>query len=64
MTVRASRAVSAIIVALLWGTGMLLWQSTEIDTFSIVTVIVIAAITGLLWYYLFDKFTGFFQKRG
>jgi membrane protease YdiL (CAAX protease family) len=62
MTTRTNRVVSAIIFAVLWGAGMV-WQSTVIDTSAVVTAIITAAIAGLLWYWLFDKFNGLFQNK-
>jgi uncharacterized membrane protein len=52
-----TRALAGIIFAALWTAGMLLWSPT-IDAGRIGVAAITGVITGLLMYWLFDKFSG------
>lgn len=57
MSPRSNRILSAVVFAVLWAAGTLFWSST-IDLQTVVATGITGIIAGLLFYWLFDKFSG------
>jgi hypothetical protein len=62
MTTRSQLALSALAFAVLWTAGMWWWTEPR-DIAGTIVLLVIGALTGLAWYWLYGKWYRWYFGR-